>query len=97
MFIDQVKVTLRAGRGGNGCVSVRREWGVPKGGPNGGRGGDGGSVFLQAEQGLTSLSYFRFHPINLAGNGAHGEGNNRSGTKGREMRARKWPSSSSSS
>ena len=85
MFIDQVKVTLRAGRGGNGCVSFRREWGVPKGGPNGGRGGDGGSVFLQAEQGLTSLSYFRFHPINRAGNGAHGEGNNRSGKKGRDL------------
>jgi GTP-binding protein len=85
MFIDQVKVTLGAGRGGNGCVSFRREWGVPKGGPDGGRGGDGGSVFLQAEPGLTSLSYFRFHPINRAGNGAHGEGNNRSGKKGRDL------------
>jgi len=85
MFVDRVKVALRAGRGGNGCVSFRREWGVPKGGPDGGRGGDGGSVFLSAEPGLTSLSYFRFHPINRAGNGAHGEGNNRSGKKGRDL------------
>lgn len=85
MFVDQVRVTLVAGRGGNGCVSFRREWGVPKGGPDGGRGGDGGSVFLVAEPGLTSLSYFRFHPINRAGNGGQGEGNNRSGKKGRDL------------
>jgi GTP-binding protein len=88
MFVDQVRVTLRAGRGGNGCVSFRREWGVPKGGPDGGRGGDGGSVILMAEPGLTSLSYFRFHPINRAGNGAHGEGNNRSGKEGRDLELR---------
>jgi len=85
MFVDQVKVVLRAGKGGNGCVSFRREWGVPKGGPDGGRGGDGGSVFLEAEPGLSSLSYFRFHPINAAGKGAHGEGSNRSGKKGEDL------------
>ncbi len=85
MFVDQVRVKLLAGRGGNGCVSFRREWGVPKGGPDGGRGGDGGSVFLRAEAGLTTLSFFRFHPINRAGNGGHGEGNNRSGKKGRDL------------
>jgi GTP-binding protein len=85
MFVDQVRVALRAGRGGNGCVSFRREWGVPKGGPDGGRGGDGGSIVLAAEPGLTSLSYFRFHPINAAPNGAHGEGSNRSGKKGGDL------------
>jgi len=85
MFVDQVKVDLRAGRGGNGCVSFRREWGVPKGGPDGGRGGDGGNVFLVAEQGLSSLSYFRFHPINKARHGSPGEGGNRSGKKGRDL------------
>jgi len=85
MFVDQVKVVLRAGKGGNGCVSFRREWGVPKGGPDGGRGGDGGSVFLEAEAGLTSLSYFRFHPINAAKKGAPGEGSNRSGKKGEDL------------
>jgi len=85
MFVDQVKVVLRAGKGGNGCVSFRREWGVPKGGPDGGRGGDGGSVFLEVEPGLSSLSYFRFHPINAAGKGAPGEGSNRSGKKGEDL------------
>jgi len=82
MFIDRVRVTLQAGKGGNGCVSFRREWGVPKGGPDGGRGGNGGSVYLVSEPGLTSLSYFRFHPINRARNGSHGEGNRRSGKSG---------------
>lgn len=85
MFVDQVKVILLAGKGGNGCVSFRREWSVPKGGPDGGRGGDGGSVFLVAEEGLSSLSYFRFHPINKARKGAHGEGGNRSGKKGEDL------------
>ena len=85
MFVDQVKVSLRAGRGGNGCVSFRREWGVPKGGPDGGRGGDGGSVVLVAREGLSTLSYFRFHPINRAGNGSPGQGNNRSGKRGRDL------------
>src|SRR5512136_660513 len=85
MFVDQVKVYLLAGKGGNGCVSFRREYGVPKGGPDGGRGGDGGSIFLVAEPGLSSLSYFRFHPINRARKGANGEGGNRSGKKGEDL------------
>jgi len=85
MFVDQVKVNLLAGKGGNGCVSFRHEWGVPKGGPDGGRGGDGGSVILVAEAGLTSLSFFRFHPINRARHGAHGEGSRRSGKRGESM------------
>ncbi|MDH4196975.1 MAG: GTPase ObgE, partial [Candidatus Aminicenantes bacterium] len=61
MFVDQVTVTLKAGRGGNGCVSFRREYRVPKGGPDGGHGGDGGSIRLVADPGLNSLAYFRFH------------------------------------
>jgi GTP-binding protein len=85
MFVDRVKVTLRAGKGGNGCVSFRREWGVPKGGPDGGRGGDGGNVFLVADARAKSLSFFRFHPINQARNGAHGEGANRQGRKGKDL------------
>jgi len=85
MFVDQVRVVLRAGKGGDGCVSFRREWGVPKGGPDGGRGGNGGSIFLEAEAGLSSLSYFRFHPINAARKGAPGEGSNRSGKKGEDL------------
>ncbi len=86
MFVDQVNVTLRAGRGGDGCVSFRRERGVPKGGPDGGRGGKGGSIFLVADENLNTLAYFRFHPINKAPRGAHGEGGNRQGRKGDDLR-----------
>jgi len=85
MFVDRVKVILRAGKGGNGCVSFRREWGVPRGGPDGGRGGDGGSVILVADERSSSLSYFRFNPINRARRGAHGEGGNRQGKKGEDL------------
>lgn len=85
MFVDQVKVTLRAGKGGNGCVSFRREKGVPRGGPDGGRGGDGGSIYLISNGDLNSLAYFRFHPINKAGRGAHGQGSNRQGKKGKDL------------
>jgi GTP-binding protein len=85
MFVDQVKVTLRAGKGGNGCVSFRREWGVPKGGPDGGRGGDGGSIYLVAEEGLNSLAYFRYHPLNRARPGAPGEGGRRQGRRGEDL------------
>jgi GTP-binding protein len=85
MFIDQVNVTLRAGKGGDGCVSFRREKGVPRGGPDGGRGGDGGSIILVADKNLNTLAYFRFHPINKARRGAHGEGANRQGKKGEDL------------
>jgi GTP-binding protein len=85
MFVDQVKVTLSAGKGGNGCVSFRREWAVPRGGPNGGHGGEGGSIFLISDENLNSLAYFRFHPINRAEKGAHGEGSNRQGKKGKDL------------
>jgi len=82
LFVDQVHVVLRAGRGGNGCVSFRRESRVPKGGPDGGRGGDGGSIYLVSGTDLNSLSYFRFHPITKAKNGRPGEGSNRQGKRG---------------
>ncbi len=85
MFVDQVRVTLRGGRGGNGCVSFRRERGIPKGGPDGGRGGDGGNIYLVSDRNLNSLAYFRYHPINTAQKGAHGEGSNRQGKKGKDL------------
>ena len=88
MFIDQVKVFLHAGKGGNGCLSFRREAGVPRGGPDGGRGGNGGQIYLLADEGLNSLSYYRFHPINKAKNGAHGEGSNRRGKQGGDIELR---------
>jgi len=88
MFIDQVKIVVQAGRGGNGCVSFRREYKVPKGGPDGGRGGNGGSVYLVADEGVSSLSYYRFHPTNKAENGAPGEGGRRQGKQGDSLELR---------
>jgi GTP-binding protein len=85
LFVDQANVVLQAGKGGNGCVSFRREYRVPRGGPDGGHGGNGGSVFFIAEEGLTTLSFFRFHPINKARNGAAGEGSNRQGKRGADL------------
>ena len=86
MFVDQVTVTLKAGRGGDGCVSFRREARVPKGGPDGGHGGDGGSIVFTADENVSSLAYFRFHPILKAKNGAPGEGSNRQGKRGADLR-----------
>jgi GTP-binding protein len=88
MFVDQIKVSLRAGKGGDGCVSFRRERGIPRGGPDGGRGGNGGSIFLIASKSLNSLAYFRYHPINKAKKGAHGEGGNRQGRSGANLELR---------
>jgi len=88
MFVDQVKVTLMAGKGGDGCVSFRRERGIPRGGPDGGRGGNGGSLFLISNNSLNSLAYFRYHPINKAKKGAHGEGGNRQGRSGADLELR---------
>ncbi len=85
MFVDQVKATLCAGKGGNGCVSFRRERRVPRGGPDGGRGGTGGSIYLVSDENLNSLVSFRYRPINKAKKGAHGEGGNRQGKKGEDL------------
>jgi len=85
MFVDQVKVTLLAGNGGNGCMSFRREKGVPHGGPDGGQGGNGGDIYLVSTEGLNTLAFFRFHPINKAKKGSHGEGGNRHGKRGQSL------------
>jgi len=66
-------------------MSFRRERGVPRGGPDGGRGGDGGNIYLVSEENLSSLTYFRFYPINKAQKGAHGEGGNRQGKNGEDL------------
>jgi len=88
MFIDQVRIFLKAGRGGNGAVSFRHEKGVPKGGPDGGHGGHGGHVLLVAEKGLTTLAYFRFHPVNRAKNGDPGQGARKQGKRGADLELR---------
>lgn len=85
MFVDQVRVILIAGKGGDGCVSFRREYRVPKGGPDGGRGGDGGNIYLVSDPNLNTLSYFRYHPINKAKKGAPGQGSNKQGKRGRDL------------
>ncbi|MBN1224941.1 MAG: GTPase ObgE [Candidatus Aminicenantes bacterium] len=88
MFVDQVKVILKAGRGGDGCLSFRRERGVPRGGPDGGRGGNGGSIHFISSESINSLAYFRYHPINKAKKGSHGEGSNRQGKRGDDLTLR---------
>ncbi len=82
MFSDRAPLTVRAGRGGDGCVAFRREKYVPKGGPDGGDGGDGGDVILVASASRRDLGAFRFRPHLYADRGAHGEGSGRTGRRG---------------
>jgi GTP-binding protein len=85
MFVDEVDIHVTAGDGGRGCLSFRREKFVPRGGPNGGDGGHGGSVFAVASPHLNTLVNFRFHPEFKAERGAHGQGSNRTGRDGRVL------------
>jgi len=82
MFVDEVTIHVQAGDGGNGCLSFRREWRVPRGGPNGGNGGRGGSVYLVASPHHNTLVNYRFNPEFKARRGQHGEGSNRTGRDG---------------
>ena len=82
MFVDQVSIELKAGDGGNGCVSFRRERFVPRGGPDGGDGGDGGDITILAEAGVDSLVALAHRKIWKAGKGKHGSGSNRRGKDG---------------
>ena len=74
-FIDEVTITIKAGNGGNGCLSFRREKFIPRGGPDGGDGGDGGSIYLEAIDGLNTLVDFRYKRKFHADNGESGSGN----------------------
>ena len=82
MFIDEVRIRVKAGDGGNGCLAFRREKFVPRGGPSGGDGGRGGDVNLLASNHYNTLLHFRFNPEHSAERGRHGEGSNRSGREG---------------
>ena len=84
-FIDEAKFFVKAGDGGNGCVSFRREKFVPKGGPDGGDGGRGGSVVIQASKKLHSLIDFRYRSHFLSQNWSHGQGKKKHGKKGADF------------
>lgn len=85
MFIDRVKIHVKAGNGGNGCISFRREKGVPKGGPNGGDGGNGGSVIAMAVEHLNTLVEQYYTQHYKAENGEHGQGKNMHGADGKDI------------
>jgi GTP-binding protein len=85
MFVDEVDIIVRAGAGGRGAMSFRREKFVPRGGPDGGNGGAGGSVFLEASPHINTLVNFRFHPEHDAERGKHGSGANKTGGNGHDL------------
>jgi GTP-binding protein len=85
MFIDEVRILVKAGDGGNGCMAFRREKYVPHGGPSGGDGGRGGDVVLVADPHENTLLRYRFNPEHKAERGRHGEGSNRTGAEGHSI------------
>jgi GTP-binding protein len=84
-FIDEASIEVRAGDGGNGCVSFRREKYIPMGGPDGGDGGDGGSVYLQAVSGINTLVDFRHNRKFIAERGENGRGKNCTGRSAADL------------
>lgn len=88
MFLDRVKIRVKAGDGGNGVTAFRREKFVPRGGPSGGDGGVGGSVWLESDEGVNTLLHLRYNPEHKGERGRHGEGSNRSGKDGADITVR---------
>ena len=84
-FIDETIILVKAGNGGNGCVSFRREKYIPFGGPDGGDGGDGGSIIIEAKDGLDTLADFRNKSKFIAQNGKSGGGKNKRGKSGNDL------------
>jgi GTP-binding protein len=85
VFVDEAKILVKAGGGGNGCVAFRREKFVPRGGPSGGDGGHGGSIYLQANPNDNTLLRYRYNREFKADRGRHGEGSNCTGHSGSDM------------
>ena len=83
-FVDEARFVVRAGSGGDGSVSFNREKYKPRGGPDGGRGGEGGSVIVQVTEDLSTLEPYAHRKVIKAGRGGHGSGNNRSGERGKD-------------
>ena len=84
MFIDRVNIFVKAGNGGNGCIAFARQK-HRRGGPDGGNGGKGGSVFLEIDKRLKTLSDLRYHPHYRAKNGSHGQGKRKTGKSGEDL------------
>ena len=85
MFVDEVNIHVEAGHGGRGCLAFRREKFVPRGGPSGGDGGHGGSIYIVASPHTNTLINYRFHPEFAARRGEHGQGSNRTGHTGADL------------
>ena len=85
MFVDEAKILVKAGDGGNGCIAFRREKYVPRGGPSGGDGGHGGSIYLEANLNDNTLLRYRYNREFKADRGRHGEGSNCTGHSGQDM------------
>lgn len=85
MFLDRIQIHCRGGDGGNGCASFRREYKVPRGGPNGGDGGKGGSVIIRAEHNVDSLAALAGHKHWRGGAGSPGQGSNWTGKDGADV------------
>ncbi len=85
MFVDTAKVELKAGKGGDGAVSFRHEIYIPKGGPDGGDGGKGGSIIFKADKDTNTLLDFRYNPILTAEDGKNGSGQRSAGRSGKDL------------
>jgi GTP-binding protein len=85
VFVDEAKISVKAGNGGNGCIAFRREKYVPRGGPSGGDGGNGGSIYLEANPNDNTLLRYRYNREFKADRGRHGEGSNCTGHSGEDM------------
>src|SRR5215471_10048346 len=85
MFIDEARIYVKAGDGGNGCLAFRREKYVPRGGPSGGDGGRGGDIIMVANEHANTLLRYRFNPEHKAQRGRHGEGRTRTGQEGKSI------------
>src|SRR5262245_53002276 len=84
-FVDEVTILVTGGRGGDGCLSFRREKSVPRGGPDGGSGGGGGSVYLVTDPSTNTLLSFRYQKKFAAERGRHGEGSDKHGRDGADV------------